>query len=65
MGDLTVEQELLAALKRMDLLVELLWDCVPWGKTWNLPITELNEAPLQAKRAILRAESHKRSHTNE
>jgi len=46
---------MLDALKRMDALVEKLWKCVPWGKTWDLPVQELNEAPMQAKRAIQQA----------
>lgn len=48
--------ELLAALKAMDDLVEKLWGAVPWGKTFDLPVAELNAAPLQAKRAINAAE---------
>jgi hypothetical protein len=47
--------ELLAALRRMDGLVEKLWKSVPWGQTVNLPVQDLNEAPMQAKRAILNA----------
>lgn len=50
-----VHAELLAALRRMDGLVEKLWKSVPWGQTWDLPVQELNEAPNQAKRAILAA----------
>lgn len=59
MKTLSIEQELLAALERMDALVEKLWESVPWEQTSNLPIAELNEAPLQAKRAIARANKEK------
>lgn len=52
-----INPELLAALKRMDGLVEKLWKSVPWGQTFNLPVQELNEAPLEAKRVIQRATS--------
>ena len=48
--------QLLEACKRMDDLVEKLWAAVDWGKTFNLPAQELNEAPIAAKRAIAAAE---------
>lgn len=51
--------DLLEALKAMDDLIEKLWGAVPWGKTFNLPVAELNAAPLQAKRAIAKAEGKK------
>lgn len=52
---LAAAPQLLAALERMDALVERLWKSVPWGKTWDLPVKELNEAPIQARIAIARA----------
>lgn len=45
----------LEALEAMDDLVEKLWKAVPWGKTFDVPLQELNEAPPRAKRAIVRA----------
>jgi hypothetical protein len=48
--------ELLEALKRMDELVDSLWESVPWGKTFNLNVALLNEAPIEAKKAIAKAE---------
>lgn len=46
--------DLLAALARMAALIELLHQCVPWGKTFLTAnaIRELNEAPGQAAAAI-------------
>jgi hypothetical protein len=51
-----INADLLEALKRMDALIESLWDSVPWGQTFRLPVQELNEAPIQARRAIAKAE---------
>jgi hypothetical protein len=51
------DDDLLAALKGMVALVEKLWPAVDWGKTFNLPVRELNEAPIAAKRAIANAEA--------
>lgn len=48
--------ELLEALKGMTDLMDKLWKAVPWGQTFNLPVQELNEAPILAKRAIAKAE---------
>lgn len=47
--------DLLDALEAMDALVENLWKAVPWGQTHDLDIVALNEAPLKAKRAIVKA----------
>jgi hypothetical protein len=47
--------DLLAALQQMDALVESLWPSIPWGKTFNLNVQALNEAPIAAKRAIAKA----------
>ena len=49
---ITAAPALYEALKRMDALVEGLWKCIPWGKTFDLDIAALNEAPLAAKRAL-------------
>lgn len=48
--------ELLAALKEMADMMEMLWEAVPWGQTFNLDAKLLNEAPLHAKAAIAKAE---------
>lgn len=34
----------------------LLWEAVPWGKTFDLDVKLLNEAPLHAKAVIAKAE---------
>ena len=50
--------DLLEALKKMDALMDMLWEAVPWGKTFNLDIAMLNEYPTIAKRAIAKATTH-------
>ena len=49
--------ELLAAAKRMDALMEGLWDAVPWESTVGLDVALVHEAPLALKRAIAKAEA--------
>jgi hypothetical protein len=47
--------ELLEALDGMVVLMDSLWKSVPWGKTFNLDIQKLNEAPIAARRALGKA----------
>lgn len=47
--------EALEALAAMDGLMDKLWKAVPWGQTFNLPLRELNEVPMQARRVLNRA----------
>ena len=56
---------MLRALERMDALVESLWDSVNWRKTFDLNVALLNEAPLDAKRAILEAKGEGNETKNE
>ena len=51
--------ELLAAAKRMDALMEGLWDAVPWESTVGLDVALLHEAPEALKRAMAKAEGQK------
>ena len=51
--------ELLAAAKRMDALMEGLWDAVPWESTVGLDVALVHEAPQALKRAIAKAEGQK------
>lgn len=44
--------ELLAAAEAMDALMENLWQAVDWGKTFDLDVAALSEAPDRLKRAI-------------
>lgn len=48
--------EVLASLKAMDSLVEMLWDAVPWGETFNLDVAQLNKVPMECKATIAKAE---------
>lgn len=48
--------DLLAACKAIDSLMEMLWDAVDWGKTFNLDIATLNLVPMECKNAIAKAE---------
>lgn len=51
-----INAELLEALKAMDALVESLWKSVNWANTFDLDVRALNEAPIAARAAILKAE---------
>lgn len=53
--------DLVESLAAMDDLMDKLWKAVPWGKTFNLPIEELNEVPTRAKCLLNRARQGKGS----
>lgn len=54
-GLIVASKDMLRALLNMDLLMENLWQAVPWGKTCGLDAARLNTAPAQMKLAIERA----------
>lgn len=54
----TLNAELVAALEGMDALMENLWGAVNWGSTFRLNAILLNEAPLNAKRALAKAKGN-------
>src|SRR5689334_1751172 len=47
--------DLLEACQAIDALMENLWKAIDWGKSFNLDVQKLNEAPLKIKRAIKKA----------
>jgi len=47
--------ELLEASVEVDALLENLWDSVDWGKTFQLDIKRLNEAPMRLKAVLAKA----------
>lgn len=48
--------DLLQAAIAVDALIENLWKAVPWGRTFNLDVAALNNAPLALKAAIAKAQ---------
>lgn len=48
--------DLLKAAKRMLAMFENLCEGIPWGDTFGIDFAEMNEAPIELKRAIAKAE---------
>ncbi len=45
-------RQLREALTDMLALIDMLWEAVPWGKTFNLDVKLLNEAPIRARETL-------------
>lgn len=46
----------LDSLKEYDSLLDKLMDCVDWGKTFRLPVAEMNAVPARGKQIIMALE---------
>lgn len=56
--------ELLEAAKAMDILMEHLWDVVPWGNASGLDTENLSSVPKQLKETIAKAQAEIEFSTN-